>query len=172
MHSGERYKGHDLLLDLWPRLRQQIPDAQLVIAGDGNDRERLRARAMDLELDKAVRFTGLVSGGELAWLYQHCRFFVMPSRGEGFGLVYLEAMRAAKACIGGMGAAAEIIADGRTGRIVDPADPETVYQAVLRMFSEETETVEMGRAGQQRFLMNFTENQFGRRLRQALELNS
>lgn len=170
MHPGERYKGHDQLLDLWPRLRQRVPDAQLIIAGGGNDRDRLRARATALGLDDAVRFTGLISDGELAWLYQHCSFFVLPSRGEGFGLVFLEAMRAGKACIGGIGAAAEIIADGQSGRIVDPDDPEALYQALLRMFTNEAEAMEMGHVGRERFLANFTEEQFGLRLRRAFEL--
>ncbi len=170
MHPGERYKGHDQLLDLWPRLRQRVPDAQLIIAGDGGDRDRLRARATALGLDDAVRFTGLISDSELAWLYQRCSFFVLPSRGEGFGLVLLEAMRAGKACIGGIGAAAEIIADGQSGRIVDPDDPEALYQALLWMFTHEAEAMEMGRAGRERFLANFTDEQFGLRLRRAFGL--
>lgn len=170
MHSGERYKGHDQLLDVWPRLVQQIPDAQLVIAGDGDDRTRLQERAAALGLNQSVSFTGLISDRELAWLYQHCRFFVMPSRGEGFGLVFLEAMRAGKACIGGHGAAAEIIADGQTGRLVDPADPDALQAALLRMFGDEARTEAMGQAGRQRFLQDFTEEQFGDRVRRALEL--
>lgn len=170
MHAAERYKGHDQLLDLWPRLCLHIPHARLVIAGDGDDRERLRQRARDLGLDTSVRFTGLVSAAELAWLYQHCRFFVMPSRGEGFGLVFLEAMRAGKACLGGIGAAEEIIADGRTGCIVDPADAEALHETLVRMFADEAATEAMGQAGRQRFLDNFTEDHFSLRLRRALQL--
>lgn len=171
MHSGERYKGHDPLLAVWPRILRQVPDAHLVIAGDGDDRERLHARAAAMGLGASVRFTGLVSDAELAWLYQHCRFFALPSRGEGFGLVFLEAMRAGRACLGGLGAAAEIIADGKTGRIVDPANTETLHDALLRLFVDEASTTAMGRAGQQRFLENFTEEQFGLRLRRALDLD-
>ena len=61
-------------------------------------------------------------------LYRDCAFFVMPSRDEGFGLVFLEAMRAGKACIGGAGAAAEIIEDGVTGLVVDATDADEVAE--------------------------------------------
>ena len=70
----------------------------------------------------AVRFLGRVSDQALDALYRDCAFFVMPSRDEGFGLVFLEAMRAGKACIGGAGAAAEVIEDGVTGLVVDATD--------------------------------------------------
>ena len=69
-------------------------------------------------------------------LYRRCAFFVMPSREEGFGLVFLEAMRAGKACIGGAGAAAEVIEDGVTGLVVDATEPEQVEKAVVRLFLE------------------------------------
>ena len=79
-----------------------------------------------------------------------CAFFVMPSRDEGFGLVFLEAMRAGKACIGGAGAAAEIIEDGVTGLVVDPTDTDEVAKAVVRLFLEPETRARMGRAGAER----------------------
>ena len=120
MSAAERYKGHDALLDIWPRLLSRHPDAVLAIAGDGDDRPRLEARVAELGVAHAVRFLGRVDDGRLDELYGQCRFFVMPSRDEGFGLVFLEAMRAGKPCIGGRGAASEIIEHGVTGLIVDP----------------------------------------------------
>ena len=85
------------------------PDAVLAIAGDGDDRPRLEARVAALGITRAVRFLGRVDDDRLDELYRECRLFVMPSRDEGFGLVFLEAMRAGKPCIGGRGAASEII---------------------------------------------------------------
>ena len=121
MSAAERYNtGHDELLDVWPSVLERHPDAVLVIAGDGDDRPRLETKARDLGIGPAVTFTGRVSDEALGALYEQCRFFVMPSRDEGFGLVFLEAMRAAKPCIGAAGAAAEIIEHGVTGFIVDP----------------------------------------------------
>src|SRR5262249_54088385 len=109
MMAEERYKGHDLLIDIWPSVVAAVPGAGLVVVGDGDDRARLHARAASL--GDRVSFTGHVSDGALARLYRDCAFFVMPSRDEGFGLVFLEAMQAGKACIGAMGAAAEVISD-------------------------------------------------------------
>ena len=97
MSADERYKGHDELLDVWPALLARKPDARLVVAGDGTDRPRLESRAASLGLSHAVTFVGRVGDDELAALYEQCRFLVMPSRDEGFGLVFLEAMRAGKA---------------------------------------------------------------------------
>src|SRR5262249_26087317 len=102
MAAAERYKGHDLLLDVWPKVAAAVPDARMVVVGGGDDRARLEARAA--ALGGGVVFAGSLAPAALARRYRECAFFVMPSRGEGFGIVYLEAMRAGKACIGGAGA--------------------------------------------------------------------
>ena len=91
--GSERYKGHDLLIDLWPRIRAEVPDAHLVVAGDGDDRARLEApggRARQLGCGSS----GACRTRRSRDLYRESAFFVMPSREEGFGLVFLEAMRA------------------------------------------------------------------------------
>ncbi len=167
MAAEERYKGHDMLIDLWPRVTAEVPGARLVIAGEGNDRARLESKAAPLE--DGVSFLGRVSDETLAALYRHCAFFVMPSRDEGFGLVFLEAMRAAKACIGGVGAAAEIIEDGVTGLVVDPADPEQALKAVLRLYREPETRERMGRAGAARVAARYSEAHFSQRFRGLLE---
>ncbi len=168
MAAAERYKGHDLLIDIWPRVQAEVPGARLVIVGDGDDRARLEARTVALR--EHVSFLGHVSDAALAALYRDCAFFVMPSRDEGFGLVFLEAMRAGKACIGGVGAAAEVIEDGVTGLVVDPAESEQVLKAVLRLFREPETRQRMGRAGAKRLAQHFTEAHFRRRFRGILGL--
>jgi phosphatidyl-myo-inositol dimannoside synthase len=163
-----RYKGHDELLELWPAVLDQYPDFSLVIAGDGPDRPRLQEKVSDLGLQDVVRFTGLVNDEELQKLYRDCEFFVMPSMGEGFGLVYLEAMRARKACIGAPGAAASVIEDGRTGIIADPRCKDEMLGAILALISKPQRTIQMGNAGYERFLNNFTADHFGKKLLGAL----
>ncbi len=170
--AAERYKGHDLLLDIWPRVLAQLPEARLAIVGDGDDRARLQGRAAALRLLDRVMFLGRVSDETLAALYRECTFFVMPSRNEGFGLVFLEAMRAGKACIGGVGAAAEIIEDGVTGVVVDPQFPEQVLGAVLRLFRESQTRERMGRAGAQRCAREFSEACFQQRFQLLLGVQS
>jgi glycosyltransferase involved in cell wall biosynthesis len=165
MSAAERYKGHDALLDVWPDLLSRHPDAVLAVAGDGDDRLRLEARAATLGLIRAVRFLGRVDDRQLAELYRSCRLFVMPSRDEGFGLVFLEAMRAAKPCIGGRGAASEIIEHGVTGLIVDPDSRHELSAALLRLYSEPHTCEQFGAAGRERFLSSFTDDGFRARLR-------
>ncbi len=168
--GSERYKGHDVLIDLWSRIRAAAPDAHLVVAGDGDDRPRLEAKAA--ALGDHVRFLGRVSDAALDALYRRCAFFVMPSREEGFGLVYLEAMRAGKACIGGTGAAAEVIEDGVTGLVVDAAEPGDIEKAVVRLFLEPETRDRMGRAGADRLGCLFTEAHFRRRFRAIMGLGA
>jgi len=170
MAADERYKGHDLLIDIWPRIAEEIPEARLVVAGEGDDRARLENRAV--ESCKGVSFLGHVSDIALEGLYRDCAFFVMPSRNEGFGLVFLEAMRAGKACIGGVGAAAEVIEDGVTGFVVEPDEPEQVLQAVLRLFREPATRERMGQAGALRLARNFTEEHFRCRFHAILGLGA
>ena len=160
MSAAERYKGHDALLDIWPHVVARHPDAVLAIAGDGDDRPRLEARVKELGLEAAVSFIGKIGDNALAGLYARCRFFVMPSRDEGFGLVFLEAMRAAKPCIGGTGAASEIIQHGVTGLIVEPASQPQILDAMLRLYDEPETCAQFGKAGRERFLAEFTDRHF------------
>jgi phosphatidyl-myo-inositol dimannoside synthase len=164
--AAERYKGHDLLIEMWPRVVEQCPGARLVVAGDGDDRPRLERAAVALR--ETVRFAGRVDDARLSALYRDCAFFLMPSRAEGFGLVFLEAMRAGKACVGGVGAAAEIIEDGVTGFVVDPDDPEQVQKAVVRLFQDPALAARLGQAGAARWAREFTEEAFAGRLRALL----
>jgi phosphatidylinositol alpha-1,6-mannosyltransferase len=171
MAAAERYKGHDLLLDLWPRVTVECPEARLIVVGDGDDRPRLQARAATSGLGERVTFTGRVSDDELTALYSRCSFFVMPSPAEGFGFVFLEAMRAGKACIGAPGAAAEVIQDEVTGLIVDPRHPDAVLRAIVRLFREPATRARMGRAGAARVVAHFTEAHFRQRFGTLLGLH-
>jgi len=164
MSASERYKGHDALLEVWPRVLERYPGAVLAIAGDGDDRARLETKARALGIEHAVTFAGRIGDEALAGLYARCRFFVMPSRDEGFGLVFLEAMRAGKPCIGAAGAASEIVEHGVTGVIVDSASRSELIAAVLRLYDEPETCERFGRAGRERFLSEFTDRRFQARL--------
>ena len=165
----DRYKGHERLIRAWTGVRQRVPGARLVIVGDGDDRARLEALTVELGLDRAVRFTGVVSDRALAAWYGTCAFFVMPSPDEGFGLVFLEAMRAGKACIGAPGAAAEVIVDGVTGTIVAPEAPALV-DAIVRLFEDPARREQFGRAGQRRFEQFFSAAHFASRVRRLVNV--
>ena len=172
MSAVERYKGHDELIEIWPRVLERHPEAVLAVAGDGDDRERLERKARELGVQGSVTFAGRVGDSALAGLYARCRFFVMPSRDEGFGLVFLEAMRAAKPCIGGTGAASEIIEHERTGLLVEPGNQAQLLAAVLRLYDESDTCRRLGDAGRARFLAEFTDRRFQLRFARTIGVDT
>jgi glycosyltransferase involved in cell wall biosynthesis len=96
-----------------------------------------------------VQFLGAVSDSELHTQYQKCDVFAMPSKCEGFGIVFLEAMRYGKPCIGGNhGGTPEVIDHGVNGFLVDHDDAPLIA-TYLRQLAEQPSTVEcMGRNAQ------------------------
>jgi phosphatidylinositol alpha-1,6-mannosyltransferase len=171
LERHEQHKGHDLLLDLWRDVHARC-GLRLVIAGDGSDRTRLEERARALGLAGAVQFAGHVPDAALRALYRDCDLFVMPGRDEGFGLVYVEAMRAGKPCIAGPGAPEEIVVDGETGFVIDPTRRHAVLDAIVRLADDAVLRERMGRAGAARASQMFTEAAFARRFLAAAGLDA
>src|SRR6185295_16168456 len=127
-----------------------VPDAVLHVVGDGDDRPRLEQLAAARGLDGSVRFLGRVDDETLEREYERCTTFVMPSRDEGFGFVFVEAMRAGRACVGSRGAASEVIVDGETGLLVDPANTAHLLQAVVQILRDRAGADAMGARGRAR----------------------
>ncbi len=147
----ERYKGHSSLMQAFPAIAQQNPRAQLVLAGDGNGKVELHQQACSLPsaLQSKIFFPGYVSDELLDQLYRACSVFAMPSIGEGFGLVYLEAMSRGRPCLGGrVDATPYVVRDGLTGLLVDdPRSPEQVAAALNWFLAHPEESRVMGRKG-------------------------
>jgi phosphatidylinositol alpha-1,6-mannosyltransferase len=168
MAAAERYKGHDDLLAALPAVAAEHPGARLVVVGEGDDRARLAARAAALGVGGRVIFTGFVSPATLAEVYRRAGIFAMPSKDEGFGLVYLEAMRAGKPCVAAAGsAAAEIVADGDTGRLVAPGDTYALAAALSALLGDPRRAAQMGDNGRQRYRSQFAEEAFRKGLAAA-----
>jgi phosphatidyl-myo-inositol dimannoside synthase len=150
MTTGERYKGQESLIRAFPSVYEQNPGAQLVLAGQGDDMPRLKSLASTLApvMQARIFFPGYVPDDMLDLLYRKCYIFAMPSIGEGFGLVYLEAMMRAKACLGGrVDATPWVVRDGVTGLLVDdPKSSEQVADKLNWFFSHPEETGRMGSA--------------------------
>jgi phosphatidylinositol alpha-1,6-mannosyltransferase len=171
MWAEERGKGHDQLIAAWPAVRAAIPDAVLWIVGDGDDRKRIMARARMLGVDDSVRFFGRLSDAELGSLYRRASLFAMPSRQEGFGLVYLEAMLNGLPCLGSTAdAAGQVIVDGKTGILVPYGDVDSIATGVKSILSKPEAAARMGENGRRHVLENFTYSQFRTSLLSALEL--
>jgi glycosyltransferase involved in cell wall biosynthesis len=123
LSATERYKGFDRMLTALPAIRRQVPDAHYLIGGSGDDRPNLERLAHEAGVAAWVRFTGFIPADELRAHYQLCDVFAMPSTGEGFGIVFLEAMACGKPVLAGnRDGSVEPLADGRFGALVDPLD--------------------------------------------------
>jgi len=165
MLAAERYKGHDQMLDAWGSVRRAVPTARLVIVGGGDDVPRLQQRASDLGLADAVTFTGFVSDAERARLYREASLFAMPSRGEGFGLVYLEAMAHELPCLASrQDAGQEVVRDGVTGYAVDQEDVPTLASRVIELLTDPVRRQAMGRAGRRLVASEHSSDRFAARL--------
>jgi phosphatidylinositol alpha-1,6-mannosyltransferase len=165
MVASERYKGHDQLIGAWPQVAARRPDARLICVGEGDDVPRLREKAAALGVAGQVQFPGFVSEAERLALYRRAQIFAMPSRREGFGLVYLEAMATGLPCIGSIhDAAPGIIVDGETGFLIDQDDMPALADRILLLLDRPDARRAMGDAGRRRFLASFTADAFARRI--------
>ena len=125
-------KGHLVLLRALAQARARVPDVVLDVAGRGPLEPALKAYARELGVEDAVRFLGFVSPVQKA--IEDAAIVVVPSLGEGFGMVALEAMERARPVIASaVGGLPEIVADGETGLVVPPADAEALAEAIVAL---------------------------------------
>ena len=168
--KDEPGKGHLELIAAMQEISRHIPDARLIIAGMGSDLERYRGLAAQSPASDRIIFTGFVEQAALHSLFRNCALFAMPSRQDGFGLVYLEAMRAGKPCIcSNIDGGQEVVVDGETGFHVDPDKPHALASAVVKLLRDVDLRVRLGEKGRQRFELYFTEEHFHDRFWDSLQ---
>ena len=156
--SRERYKGVNEVLELMPELLNQRPDIVYVVAGDGNDLQRLRTKAKSLDLGEQVVFTGRIPESEKLLHYQLADAFLMPGRGEGFGFVFLEAMACGIPVVASvLDGSREAVRYGALGQLCDPRDPSSILSAILTALGK-------GRGGRPSGLEYFDMSNFRRRV--------
>jgi glycosyltransferase involved in cell wall biosynthesis len=147
-------KGHIVLLRAFAEAREELPGLQLEIAGRGPLEPALKALARELKIDDAVTFLGYVSPIQKA--IENAAIVVVPSMGEGFGMVALESMERARpviaAEIGGLG---ELVRDGETGLLVPPGEAEPLRDAIVQLAGDLPLARRMGEAGRRRALSRF-----------------
>ena len=147
-------KGHLVLLRALAQARARVPSLTLDIAGRGPLEPALKEFARELGLEGSVRFLGFVSPIQKA--VEEAAIVVVPSLGEGFGMVALEAMERARPVIASaVGGLPEIVADGETGLVVEPGDAEALADAMATLGGDLGRAAAMGRAGRERALAEF-----------------
>ncbi|MCS3628936.1 glycosyltransferase involved in cell wall biosynthesis [Salinibacter ruber] len=140
LSSEEQYKGHDEILEVLPDLADEIPDVAYLVCGDGDDRPRLERKAERLGVADRTVFAGYVPEEEKEDHYRLADAFVMPGRGEGFGIVYLEAMACGVPVVASSAdASREAVRDGQLGVVVDPDDPDDIKRGVYRVLDADRE---------------------------------
>lgn len=170
LDAVDGYKGVDTLIDSLPEVLRTVGDVALVVCGEGDLRPRLEARARARGVFERVTFLGALGRAELAACYRACEVFALPSAGEGFGIVFLEAMTAGKACIGGRhGGTPEVVEDGVTGLLVRHGDSAELAGALVRLLSEEGLVRKMGEKGRARARERYTFERFSERLARVLD---
>jgi glycosyltransferase involved in cell wall biosynthesis len=134
LDSSEQYKGYDHILQALPEIRHQVPHVHYILVGKGSDRARIEQLITNLNLQDCVTLTGFVPDEELCDHYNLCDVFVMPSKGEGFGIVYLEALACGKPTIGGnQDGAIDALCQGELGVLVDPDNIDEITTTIIQI---------------------------------------
>lgn len=146
--AAERYKGADDMIRAMPQLMGSVPDVRLVLVGSGDDLPRLKDLAAKLNLGASVRFFDRLSRQQLAACYAHADVFALPSTGEGFGIVFLEAMAFGLPVVGAAaGGVTDIIKDGVNGRLIPGKDTATLVRALDQLLRDWAVRTRLGKKG-------------------------
>ncbi len=153
-------KGIGVLLDAFAQIATTLPEARLVIAGDGPEREALTQRTHQLGLSGQVDWLGHLSRDDAEAAFASAWVQAVPSTWEEpFGLVAAEGLMRGTAVVASeIGGLAEIVVDGETGALVPAGDPTALANALLPILSDRDRAEALGRAGRQRALAHFTES--------------
>ena len=172
LSSTEKYKGYDIVIECLPELKTQFPNIRYVIGGKYDAEEKLRIDHLvqDLELEGQVILTGYLPENELTDHYQMADLFIMPSRKEGFGIVFLEAMVCGLPVIGGnMDGSVDALRNGELGTLVDPESKDEIIAAIAQLMKQKQHHGEdQKRDLQQKTLSYFGFEQYKKRLEEVI----
>lgn len=163
--ASEGYKGHAELIACWPEVISAVPDARLLIVGGGTGLSNIEALATASGAAHNIEIAGFVEEDGLEAIWRRAHIFAMPSRGEGFGLVYAEAMRHGLPVIASVhDAGREINADGVTGYNVDLDRKHDLPGRIVDLLRDTVLIREMGRNAQARWRRQFRYSNFRERI--------
>jgi phosphatidyl-myo-inositol dimannoside synthase len=167
--SSEPGKGVDSVIAVLPDVLKAVPDLFYVIIGGGDLQAGLEDLARKSPARDRILFVGKLKLDQLKSYYSRCDVFVMPSRQEGFGIVFVEAMALGKPVIAGNhGGAPEVVRDGVTGYLMASNDYQALTQRLIQILQDETLRRKMGEAGRERVEQNYTFPRFEQKLAKIL----
>ena len=170
------WKGVDYLLEAFRIVSGNLPDASLVIVGDGPEKQNLVEKARDLGVDDRVAFVGWKLGHELVEEYARASVLVVPSfvdykgQTESLGVVAIEAMAVGTPVVASkVGGLTDVIADGETGFLVPPKNPEALALAIEDILTDEEMARDMSMKAKERFRRMFSSQSIADRFIQLYE---
>ena len=171
----QKRKGHDIMIQALPAIRNAVPNILFAIVGEGEEKETLHALVRQNEVEEQVAFLGSISDDELPDLYRSCDLFTLPNRVvggdfEGFGIVLLEAQACGKAIlVGKSGGVGETFVDGKTGLSADCTNPSSLAEAVCSMLHDRSRLEQMGRAAREWVVEQFDIEEQARKATQIFD---
>ncbi len=149
-------KGHSYLIEAMQKVLEKIPQARLVVVGEGKIKERLVSLSRRLRIEKSILFIPSVK--DTSEILSIMDVFVMPSLKEGLGLALMEAMAAGLAVVGSdVGGIKDLVRDGQTGLLVKPADACGLASAITGLLEDSEKRSSLGREAQIFIGQNFTQ---------------
>jgi phosphatidyl-myo-inositol dimannoside synthase len=167
--SSEPGKGVDAVIAVLPEVLKVVPDLFYVIIGGGDLKPALESIARKSPARDRILFVGKLQLDQLRGYYSRCDVFVMPSRQEGFGIVFVEAMALGKPVIAGNhGGAPEVVRDGVTGYLIDSEDYQALTERLIQILHDDALCRRMGEAGRERVEQNYSFSRFEQNLTRIL----
>ncbi len=165
--TTERYKGFEQIFHAIVLLKPYHRRIHLNLVGSGDDQSRLKSVANKLGLQSQITFWGTLSDEDLSAAYEDCDVYVMPSKKEGFGIVFLEAMRHGKPCIGGNhGGTPDVIEHGRSGYLVEYEDVSMLAKDISKLAEDASLRRSMGATGREMVKGKFSSHCFREQYKQ------
>ncbi|MBV1922391.1 MAG: glycosyltransferase family 4 protein [Flavobacteriaceae bacterium] len=166
LDSNEKYKGIDKIIEAMNNMKPFLIENNFkfiaVVSGDDIDRHLHLIK--EYELESIIEFKSNLDDSSLQDLYKNCSFFILPSSGEGFGIVFLEAMLFKKACIGSVNCGTEdVINNNETGYLIEPT-VENIQDKIQDFISNNEKCIEMGEKGYQKLHQEFTFKNFQKKI--------
>lgn len=167
--ASERYKGVDDLIRAFAQLRPAIPDLHLVVVGEGDDLLRLQQLAAEMNATDAVHFLHGLAREQLAACYDRANVFALPSTGEGFGMVFLEAMAFGIPIVAAAaGGSTDLVENEVNGLLVPAHSPEQLANALGRLIRDDALSSRLGRSGSERVHAQYSFGRFQSELDEIL----
>lgn len=171
LSKSSKHKNVDKVIEALPQLIAKFPNLEYTIVGDGNWRGDLEELSVSLGIEDHVHFTGWIDDLQKEDYYRSASIFILPSVGEGFGIVFLEAWKYFLPVItSDKGASQEIVENKKSGLCISPM-PNLIAQAIDDLLSSERTRKQMGQYGHDQLITKYSFAAFKQRLYQSLVSN-